>query len=83
MRCVSVFVVKVLVSIQSLILVPQPYFNEPGYEARGNMAESKRYNEVRTGATSSSRPRVYWRALVEWAGSVAACGWWHRCDNSD
>jgi len=23
---------KVLVSIQSLILVPEPYFNEPGYE---------------------------------------------------
>lgn len=24
---------QVLISIQSLILVPQPYFNEPGYEA--------------------------------------------------
>lgn len=24
---------QVLVSIQSLILVPQPYFNEPGYES--------------------------------------------------
>jgi baculoviral IAP repeat-containing protein 6 len=23
---------QVLVSIQSLILVPEPYFNEPGYE---------------------------------------------------
>ena len=25
---------KVLISIQSLILVPQPYFNEPGYQVR-------------------------------------------------
>ena len=25
-------VLQVLVSIQSLILVPEPYFNEPGYE---------------------------------------------------
>ena len=24
---------QVLISIQSLILVPKPYFNEPGYEA--------------------------------------------------
>lgn len=40
--------VQVLVSIQSLILVPQPYFNEPGFEQRGDMAASKQYNEVRT-----------------------------------
>ncbi|CAG9860383.1 unnamed protein product [Phyllotreta striolata] len=39
---------QVLVSIQSLILVPEPYFNEPGYErARGTpagTASSKDYN---------------------------------------
>ncbi|XP_072390491.1 dual E2 ubiquitin-conjugating enzyme/E3 ubiquitin-protein ligase BIRC6 [Diabrotica undecimpunctata] len=39
---------QVLVSIQSLILVPEPYFNEPGYErARGTpagTASSKHYN---------------------------------------
>ncbi|KAL1493780.1 hypothetical protein ABEB36_009469 [Hypothenemus hampei] len=39
---------QVLVSIQSLILVPEPYFNEPGYErARGTpagTANSKDYN---------------------------------------
>lgn len=29
---------KVLVSIQSLILVPEPYFNEPGYERTRNTA---------------------------------------------
>eukprot|EP00439_Symbiodinium_sp_Y106_P079920 s861_g18.t1 len=39
---------QVLVSIQSLILVPQPYFNEPGYEtqigtSRGD-SQSKAYN---------------------------------------
>ena len=39
---------QVLVSIQSLILVPEPYFNEPGYErlmgtSEGNM-KSKNYN---------------------------------------
>ncbi|CAG9813689.1 unnamed protein product [Phaedon cochleariae] len=39
---------QVLVSIQSLILVPEPYFNEPGYErARGTPAgtlSSREYN---------------------------------------
>eukprot|EP01116_Phalansterium_solitarium_P017677 TRINITY_DN4413_c0_g1_i2.p1 TRINITY_DN4413_c0_g1~~TRINITY_DN4413_c0_g1_i2.p1 ORF type:complete len:883 (+),score=181.75 TRINITY_DN4413_c0_g1_i2:114-2762(+) len=41
---------QVLVSIQSLIMVPQPYFNEPGYEAEmGTPAgdqHNKSYNEV-------------------------------------
>jgi hypothetical protein len=37
---------QVLVSIQSLILVPEPYFNEPGYEQRGNQQQSKEYNKV-------------------------------------
>ncbi|XP_054283105.1 baculoviral IAP repeat-containing protein 6 [Macrosteles quadrilineatus] len=39
---------QVLVSIQSLILVPEPYFNEPGYErSRGTQAgnqSSREYN---------------------------------------
>lgn len=38
---------QVLVSIQSLILVPQPYFNEPGYEGTmgttNGTAASKKY----------------------------------------
>lgn len=48
--CIKVwtYFVKVLVSIQSLILVPEPYFNEPGYErARGTPAgnqSSREYN---------------------------------------
>jgi baculoviral IAP repeat-containing protein 6 len=40
---------QVLVSIQSLILVPDPYFNEPGYETQMNtpqgMATSTAYNQ--------------------------------------
>ena len=40
---------QVLVSIQSLILVPEPYYNEPGLEAEKGTAEgehaSKLYNE--------------------------------------
>lgn len=41
---------QVLVSIQSLILVPHPFFNEPGYESqigtpRGDQ-NTKQYNEV-------------------------------------
>eukprot|EP00879_Flechtneria_rotunda_P016458 GHRR01017222.1.p1 GENE.GHRR01017222.1~~GHRR01017222.1.p1 ORF type:complete len:365 (+),score=136.09 GHRR01017222.1:31-1125(+) len=35
---------QVLVSIQSLILVPEPYFNEPGYEQRADMTHSRQYN---------------------------------------
>lgn len=43
-------VLQVLVSIQSLILVPDPYFNEPGYESTLGTPEgtrhSKNYNNV-------------------------------------
>ncbi|KAK9806493.1 hypothetical protein WJX73_002810 [Symbiochloris irregularis] len=38
---VSSSVLQVLVSIQSLILVPDPYFNEPGYEATMHEARGK------------------------------------------
>ena len=37
---------QVLVSIQSLILVEEPYFNEPGYEKSINTAEGKRKSEM-------------------------------------
>jgi len=45
---------QVLVSIQSLILVPDPYFNEPGYERdigtiHGNLASRNYNNEIRRG----------------------------------
>lgn len=44
----KLFSLQVLVSIQSLILVPEPYFNEPGYErSRGTPAgnqSSREYN---------------------------------------
>lgn len=36
---------QVLVSIQSLILVEHPYFNEPGYEQRADMSSSNAYNQ--------------------------------------
>ncbi|KAK9873573.1 hypothetical protein WA026_023130 [Henosepilachna vigintioctopunctata] len=53
---------QVLVSIQSLILVPEPYFNEPGYErSRGTPAgnqSSREYNATISQAT------VRW-AMVE------------------
>jgi len=43
-------ILQLVISIQSLIFVPQPYFNEPGYESTmGTDAgdeESRRYNEV-------------------------------------
>ena len=42
---------QVLISIQSLIFIPDPYFNEPGWERdRGTSigdAKSKKYNELR------------------------------------
>jgi len=34
-------ILQVLISIQSLILVPDPYFNEPGYEGQMNTAAGK------------------------------------------
>ncbi|VDK51938.1 unnamed protein product [Cylicostephanus goldi] len=43
---------QVLLSIQALILVPEPYYNEAGYETRKQQTEmadrSKRYNETAT-----------------------------------
>jgi len=48
-------VLQVLISIQSLIFIEEPYFNEPGYERERNtpsgMKKSKDYNEVRRLAT--------------------------------
>jgi hypothetical protein len=47
---------QVLVSIQSLIFVPEPYFNEPGYEREmGLPAGIAASRAVRC-------PRVGWRA---------------------
>lgn len=46
---------QVLVSIQSLILVPDPFYNEPGYEQEygtaAGVVKSKAYNEERRAAT--------------------------------
>ena len=37
-------VLQVLVSIQSLILVPEPYFNEPGYEQEIGTEAGKKHS---------------------------------------
>ncbi|EFN57878.1 hypothetical protein CHLNCDRAFT_141888 [Chlorella variabilis] len=37
-------VLQVLISIQSLILVDDPYYNEPGYEQRADDSNSNRYS---------------------------------------
>jgi hypothetical protein len=76
MRCCCF---QVLVSIQSLILVPEPYFNEPGYEQRGNQQQSKEYNKVRgqQGFLSISSPYaahcsatlLRWRCLLPAEGA--------------
>ncbi|CAN0381668.1 unnamed protein product, partial [Discosporangium mesarthrocarpum] len=46
---------QVLVSIQSLILVPEPYFNEPGFESMlgtpQGMLRSQQYNSGIRNAT--------------------------------
>lgn len=47
------FCSQVLVSIQSLILVPEPYFNEPGYEQEiGTEAGEKHSAEYNLGLYS-------------------------------
>lgn len=35
---------QVLVSIQSLIMVDEPFYNEPGYEQRASEAQSNAYS---------------------------------------
>ena len=37
---------QVLVSIQSLILVPEPYYNEPGYERNYGTTTGKRIDRI-------------------------------------
>ena len=36
---------QVLVSVQSLILVPEPYFNEPGFEQEIGTEAGKRHSQ--------------------------------------
>lgn len=48
-----------LVSIQSLILVPEPYFNEPGYER-------SRGTRVGSSASLEYNSNIY-QACVRWA----------------
>jgi hypothetical protein len=39
-------IVQVLISIQSMILVDDPYFNEPGYESSRGSAHGKSANDA-------------------------------------
>jgi len=50
---------QVFVSIQSLILVPEPYFNEPGYEAQMSTPNGK--------ATSKKYSENIRESMIEWA----------------
>ena len=46
---------QVLVSVQSLILVPEPYFNEPGYEqSRGTPSGTQRSQEYNANITQAT-----------------------------
>ena len=38
-------ILQVLISIQSLIFIDEPYYNEPGYETISRAEESRKYNE--------------------------------------
>lgn len=66
-------VVQVLVSIQSLILVPEPYFNEPGFEQRGNQAASWDYNKVGRGWRLRMGTSCCWPMNVRGVFGVHGC----------
>ena len=48
-------VLQVLVSIQSLILVPEPYFNEPGYEQEIGTDAGRRHSVDYNAGKSNDR----------------------------
>lgn len=61
---------QVLVSIQSLILVNEPYFNEPGYErSRGTAAGTANCREY----DSNIRQATVKYAMVEMLRRPSAC----------
>ncbi|KAK4178765.1 putative baculoviral IAP repeat-containing protein [Triangularia setosa] len=44
-------ILQILVSIQSMVFVENPYFNEPGYENRPDLAQSESYNRDKENLT--------------------------------
>ena len=51
----TLYILQVLISIQSLIMVPDPYFNEPGYEQYINTdAGRKMSSEYNLGESHAS-----------------------------
>lgn len=67
---------QVLVSIQSLILVDQPYFNEPGYQGSmgtpAGKVESDRYNRVIEVATIKYAMLDMMKRPPTWAREIVA-----------
>jgi len=49
----------VLVSIQSLILVPDPYFNEPGFELEIGTENGKKHSDDYNAGLSSKNQYYY------------------------
>ncbi|KAI1102532.1 hypothetical protein F4804DRAFT_263076 [Jackrogersella minutella] len=61
-------ILQVLVSIQSMILCEQPWYNEPGREENENKAQSARYNnEIRTSTVM--------HAILPWVKPDAPLFW--------
>lgn len=65
-------VLQVLISIQSLILVDEPWYNEPGYEQRSDEAASARYSAALMPSTIKwamldqlQRPPDYFRDIIQ------------------
>ena len=60
---------QVLISIQSLILVPDPYFNEPGYEremrTEGGRKHSEKYNESIRSYTLAISMEPFLKAIID------------------
>ena len=73
----TLYLLQVLVSIQGLILVPEPYYNEPSYEqyrhTEDGKLSSKQYNEsaflltLRSILTSCRNPPKHFAELVSLA----------------
>lgn len=66
---------QVVVSIQSLILVPDPYFNEPGYEGtmktpQGKLASKKLVADV-------YEQLAYW--FMQWWSFSLLCAFFYLC----
>ncbi|GAM29055.1 hypothetical protein SAMD00019534_122310 [Acytostelium subglobosum LB1] len=74
---------QVLVSIQSLILVPEPFFNEPGYESQIGSPQGKQsslnYNQnIRIATIEWAMTDMMKKAPAHWKDIVRAHFWFQR-----